>query len=389
MAQFENQQRTVANLTRPVTELDSDISGGDGKETSMAFSLEFERCLIELADEVYGLSKPKEIAQKVLSKACEFYDADWCGIFDADMMLKLWMPFWWYNRTTGGMTKTKTDMDQYGISGELPRWRNAIQQNTPIIILNVHYVDSFGFTEVPEFLQTQILQNVITMASDKITVNQHIGTWYPIDMQEIDGRTYFLLEHETYGSDVAGVIVDEKGVLYAQEIFDGFTPEVIVQIQLAAAPVEVMPDPSVSVDDMVAYGYSYMGMVPLKADAAEGLCKEGNMLLYALHPDGTESVIGNEKQFHRHKQNGGLFAVDKQDWMKYLENGEYLRTAEMSTEQNFNMIDGRRNNMEQPKKVNKAKEKESLLGRLKEKQELLLVSRKKDAQEKSNERDIT
>lgn len=252
-----------------------------------------------------------------------------------------------------------------------------------------YYVDSFGFTEVPEFLQTQILRNVITMASDKITVNQHIGTWYPIDMQEIDGRTYFLLEHETYGSDAAGVIVDEKGVLYAQEIFDGFTPEVIEQIQLAAAPVEVMPDPSVSVDDMVEYGYSYMGMVPLKADAAEGLHMEGNMLLYALHPDGTESVIGNEKQFQRHKQNGGLFAVDKQDWMKYLENGEYLRTAEMSTEQNFNMIDGRRNNMEQPKKVNKTKEKESLLGRLKEKQELLLVSRKKDAQEKSSERDIT
>ena len=159
-----------------------------------------------------------------------------------------------------------------------------------------YFVDSFGFTEVPEFLQTQILQNVITMASDKITVNQHIGTWYPIDMQEIDGRTYFLLEHETYGSDVAGVIVDEKGVLYAQEIFDGFTPEVIEQIQLAASPIEVMPDPSVSVDDMVEYGYSYMGMVPLKADAAEGLYKEGDMLLYASS-DGTESVIGNEKQF--------------------------------------------------------------------------------------------
>ena len=251
-----------------------------------------------------------------------------------------------------------------------------------------YFVDSFGFTEVPEFLQTQILQNVITMASDKITVNQHIGTWYPIDMQEIDGKTYFLLEHETYGSDVAGVIVDEKGVLYAQEIFDGFTPEVIEQIQLATAPVEVMPDPSVSVDDMIAYGYSYMGMLPLKADAAEGQYEAGNMLIYALHPDGTESVIGSEKQFQRHKQNGGLFAVDKQDWMKYLENGEYLRTTEVSTEQNYNMIDGRRNNMEPQKKEKPSKEKESLLGRLKEKQELLLVSRKKDAQEKSNERDL-
>ena len=55
MAQFNHQQRTVANLTRPVTEMDNDISGGDGKEKGMVFSLEFERCLIELADEVYGL----------------------------------------------------------------------------------------------------------------------------------------------------------------------------------------------------------------------------------------------------------------------------------------------------------------------------------------------
>ena len=227
------------------------------------------------------------------------------------------------------------------------------------------------------------------MASEKITVNQHIGTWYPIDMQEIDGRTYFLLEHETYGSDVAGVIIDEKGALYAQEIFDGFTPEVVEQIRLAAARVEVMPDPNVSVDDMLAYGYSYRGMLPLNADAAKAHWEEAKLMLYALHPDGTESLIDNGKQFERHIENGGLFGIEKEDWMKYLENGEYLRTAEISSEQNYNMIDGRRNNMEAPKAEKPDKEKESLLGRLKEKQAQLLVSRKKDAQEKSNERDLT
>ena len=253
---------------------------------------------------------------------------------------------------------------------------------------NAYFVDSFGFTEVPEFLQVQVVENTITMASEKITVNQHIGTWYPIDMQEIDGRTYFLLEHETYGSDVAGVIVDEKGALYAQEIFDGFTPEVVEQIRLAAAPIEVMPDPNISVDDMVAYGYSYRGMLPLNADAAKAHWEEAKLMLYALHPDGTESLIDNEKQFERHIENGGLFGIEKEDWMKYLENGEYLRTAEISTERNYNMIDGRRNNMEAPKAEKPDKEKESLLGRLKEKQAQLLVSRKKDAQEKSNERDL-
>lgn len=74
--------------------------------------------------------------------------------------------------------------------------------------------------------------------------------------------------------------------------------------------------------------------------------------------------------------------------MKYLENGEYLRTAEISTEQNFNMIDGRRNNMEPQKQEKPGKEKESLLGRLKEKQEFLIANARKKDKEKRAERDL-
>lgn len=114
------------------------------------------------------------------------------------------------------------------------------------------------------------------------------------------------------------------------------------------------------------------------------------MMLYALHPDGTESVIGNEKQFQRHVELGGLFGVEKQDWMKYLENGEYLRAAEVSEEQNYNMIDGRNNNRVAKKEEKNTDEKPSLLGRLKEKQEQLSSGVKKDApaQNKKSERDM-
>ena len=115
-----------------------------------------------------------------------------------------------------------------------------------------------------------------------------------------------------------------------------------------------------------------------------------SMMLYALHPDGTESVIGNEKQFQRHVELGGLFGVEKQDWMKYLENGEYLRAAEISEEQNYNMIDGRNNNRVAKKEEKTTDEKPSLLGRLKEKQEQLSAGAKKDApaQSKKSERDM-
>ena len=166
MALINDQQRTVANLTRPVTETVKDMPDGEVEEANMVFALEFERCIIELADEVYGLSKPKEIAQRVLSKACEFYDADWCGIFDADMMLRLWMPFWWYNRATGGMTKTKTDMDQYGISGELPRWKAAIEQNTPIIINSIEPLKETIPDEYNIFIQ-QGVESILAVPFNK------------------------------------------------------------------------------------------------------------------------------------------------------------------------------------------------------------------------------
>ena len=154
------------------------------------------------------------------------------------------------------------------------------------------------------------------------------------------------------------------------------------------APIEVMPDPSVSVEDMKKYGYEYLGMLPMGAEAASELRKHSDMIVYALHPDGSESVVDNDKQFDRHAENGGMFAVDKEDWMRYLENGEYLRTTEISTEQNFNMIDGRRNNIEPKKEVKTKSEKDSVLGRLKEKQQLLISSARKEDKEKKSERDL-
>jgi hypothetical protein len=90
----------------------------------------------------------------------------------------------------------------------------------------------------------------------------------------------------------------------------------------------------------------------------------------------------------------GLFAVDKQDWMKYLENGEYLRAAEMTEEQNYNMIDGRNNNQgrhptnEKKEVKSNTKEKTSLLGRLREKQKMLSTVSKKDRMAQGQKKEI-
>ena len=60
-------------------------------------------------------------------------------------------------------------------------------------------------------------------------------------------------------------------------------------------------------------------------------------------------------------------AMDKpplENWQRYMENGEYLRSSEIDEEQNYNMIDGRRNNMSPRGKNGRA----SVLAKLRRKQ---------------------
>lgn len=82
-----------------------------------------------------------------------------------------------------------------------------------------------------------------------------------------------------------------------------------------------------------------------------------------------------------------LFGIEE-DCMKYLENGEYLCAVEISTKQNYNMIDGKRNNTATPKEAKPGKDKISLLERLKEKPQILISDARKEDKEKKNERDL-
>lgn len=45
----------------------------------------------------YDQHSPEEVARQILKAACKFYDADWCGLIQVDLDLKIWTPFWWYD----------------------------------------------------------------------------------------------------------------------------------------------------------------------------------------------------------------------------------------------------------------------------------------------------
>ncbi len=57
---------------------------------------------------------------------------------------------------------------------------------------------------------------------EHISVEGHMGTWYVVDTEEIDGKDYRLLEHEEHGDMAACVIIDNDGKLVLDDVWNGF-----------------------------------------------------------------------------------------------------------------------------------------------------------------------
>ena len=73
-----------------------------------------------------------------------------------------------------------------------------------------------------------------------------------------------------------------------------------------------MPDEQVSTPDMLEYGYSYDGMLPVTRERALELDAAG-LTVYVLHEDNTESMVFDPQEIMDH---GGLFGVDREEWEK-------------------------------------------------------------------------
>ena len=144
------------------------------------------------------------------------------------------------------------------------------------------------------------------------------GTWEVIDYLLVEGKNYFLMEHEQYGKDVAYVVLDQKGNVIVDSTYNGF-------------------------DDVVK-----------------------QKILDSLHPPVQEQAEDYKPKLD--------------NWQKYMENGEYLRSAEITEEANYNMIDGLKNNAAPKDKKNRPKE--SVLAKLNEKkEEIARRSGQKDMQQ--------
>ena len=181
-----------------------------------------------------------------------------------------------------------------------------------VLILNdngvttTYYVNKDTFIEIPDFMKvTSSESGGLTKDTVGYEIEGKDGTWEVIDYLLVEGKNYFLMEHEQYGTNVAYVVLNQNGKVIVDSVYNGF-------------------------DDMVK-----------------------QQIRDYLHPP-VQAQTGNSKP-----------KLD--NWQKYMENGEYLRSAEITEEANYNMIDGLKNNAAPKEKKNRPKE--SILAKLNEKKE--------------------
>ena len=96
--------------------------------------------------------------------------------------------------------------------------------------------------------------------------------------------------------------------IYAQET-EGNQDVALAMID-AQAEIDALPDSMVSISEMQEYGYTWNEMLPLTQERALELF-DGDLPVYLLHTDGSETTVSDRKQIMEHD---GMCGIEKGDW---------------------------------------------------------------------------
>ena len=224
-------------------------------------------------------------------------------------------------------------------------------------VTQCYYLEQVGFIRLPGFIHPSSQssdsdsqktmgdagsggdERVITLRTTDYLLKDRKGLWLAEDMILVDGRPFFLLQHQDFGNDAAFAVVDEYGNQAAHDSYDGFTVNVIQQIrQFLQKEKEQKAQPEAGQEDRHDWTYDTFSAI-LAERIEETLQSSSLQLSNSSHP--------------------------LENWQKSYQNGEYIRSAESGEEANYNMVDGLNNNR---KKRKKWKKRRSVLKRLHEKQ---------------------
>lgn len=200
-------------------------------------------------------------------------------------------------------------------------------------------IDLTAETSVPEQVP-DLSKGHITEDGYNIEVDGHIGTWYVIDTDMMENTRYFLLEHEEHGDNAACVIVDGDGKLVLDDVWNGFDDlkehfkSRTAEEQRIDEPIQhdyPMPDPTVSIDDRNAYGYTSDELLPLSKERAIELWEQ-DLTVYLLYEDNTEAMAFDREDIDNHD---GFFGIEKTDWLTLQEHESDSKSSPDMSERLF------------------------------------------------------
>ena len=110
--------------------------------------------------------------------------------------------------------------------------------------------------------------------------------------------------------------------------------------------------------------------------------------IYRLYGDDTEGWFWTLRRSRNTLQKGGIFGVEKADWVAELEKQNPLKAAEMSLEDDYGMIDGIINNGPKEDKASEKGEKTSIMDRLKSAKTAQQTDKPSPHKEKKSEREL-
>ena len=164
-----------------------------------------------------------------------------------------------------------------------------------------YYVDKDGFIIVSDFFQMKNSSDTkLDIDTKGYTIEGKKGTWQVMDYILMNERKWYLMEHEEYGPRAAYVVPSDDGAVVMNDNYNGLDAEAREKIQ------------------------SFLKQQEEKEQET-------------LPQKQTSIPIGQEQPPQQKRKEPELA-----NWQKVMDNGEYLRSAEMAEEANYNMIDEQR-----------------------------------------------
>ena len=193
------------------------------------------------------------------------------------------------------------------------------------------YVDKEELVEFGGFMDADAAGNTVVYMVPNYQIDGKNGNWMATDTIVIDGEQFYLMEHQKYGNQAQGVILDAYGKMIIEECERGFDEATKQKIH--------------------EYIQQHIPQNP---------------------------VYQIRRQNHQRLEH----------YQKYYLNGTYERSRESGTEANYDMVDGMVNNQKNPAKVSNPqmnkkrsqnqrdhvpKKRRSVIKRLREKQIAIAV----------------